>query len=149
MVIANMLLVVVVMMLDVAVITLEFEILLGTATLAFDAKIQVAPLMMLDVVAIPLDFEKMWFEMLLGTVVLAFVAKIQAGPLMMLDVVAIPLVFEKMWFEMLLQPRPPGPTVTVAWVLRRKHSRKRAVGPGRKCRKKCMIQRKSDKIVFY
>ena len=43
----------------------------------------------------------------------------------------------------------PGPTVTVAWVLRGKHSRKRAVGPGRKCRKKCMIQRKSDKIVFY
>ena len=31
---------------------------------------------------------------------------------------------------------PPGPTVTVAWVLRGKHSRKRAVGPGRKCRKK-------------
>ena len=30
----------------------------------------------------------------------------------------------------------PGPTVTVAWVLRGKHSRKRAVGPGRKCRKK-------------
>ena len=43
----------------------------------------------------------------------------------------------------------PGPTVTVAWVLRGKHSRKRAVGPGRKCRKKCMIQRKSGKIVFY
>ena len=43
----------------------------------------------------------------------------------------------------------PGPIVTVAWVLRGKHSRKRAVGPGRKCRKKCMIQRKSDKIVFY
>ena len=43
----------------------------------------------------------------------------------------------------------PGPTVTVAWVLRGEHSRKRAVGPGRKCRKKCMIQRKSDKIVFY
>ena len=37
-----MLLVVVAMTLDVAVITLEFEILLGTATLAFDTKIQVA-----------------------------------------------------------------------------------------------------------
>ena len=50
------------------------------------------------------------------------------------------------------QPRPqaqPLPLRAVAWVLRGKHSRKRAVGPGRKCRKKCMIQRKSDKIVFY
>ena len=35
-----------------------------------------------------------------------------------------------------LPASPPGPTVTVAWVLRGKHSRKRAVGPGRKCRKK-------------
>ena len=43
----------------------------------------------------------------------------------------------------------PGSTVTVGWVLRGKHSRKRAVGPGRKRRKKCMIPRKSDKIVFY
>ena len=103
MVIAKVLLVVVAMTLDVAVITLEFEILLGAATLVFDAKIQVAPLMVLDVVAIPLEFEKMWFEMLLGTAMLTFVAKIQAGPLMMLDVVAIPLVFEKMWFEMLLE----------------------------------------------
>ena len=41
MVIAKVLLVVVAMMLDVAKITFEFEILLGTATLvAFDAKIQ-------------------------------------------------------------------------------------------------------------
>ena len=47
------------------------------------------------------------------------------------------------------QPRPqaqPLPLRAVAWVLRGKHSRKRAVGPGRK---KCMIQRKRDKIVFY
>ena len=40
MVIAKVLLVVVAMMLDVAKITFEFETLLGTATLAFDAKIQ-------------------------------------------------------------------------------------------------------------
>ena len=49
-------------------------------------------------------------------------------------------------------PRPqaqPLPLRAVVWVLRGKHSRKRAVEPGRKCRKKCMIQRKSDKIVFY
>ena len=42
-----------------------------------------------------------------------------------------------------LQPRPqaqPLPLRAVAWVLRGKHSRKRAVRPGRKCRKKCMIQ---------
>ena len=97
-----MLLVVVAMMLDVAEITFEFEILLGTATLTFDAKIQAGPFIMLDVVAIPLDFEKMWFEMLLGTAVLAFDAEIQADPFIMLDVVAIPLEFEKMWFEMLL-----------------------------------------------
>ena len=54
--------------------------------------------------------------------------------------------------KIILQPRPqaqPLPLRAVAWVLRGKHSRKRAVGPGRKCRKKCMIQRKSDKIVFY
>ena len=43
------------------------------------------------------------------------------------------------------QPRPQAQP----FPLRGKHSRKRAVGPGRKCRKKCMIQRKSDKIVFY
>ena len=36
-----------------------FEMLLGTAMLAFVVKIQAGPLMMLDVVAIPLDFEKM------------------------------------------------------------------------------------------
>ena len=49
------------------------------------------------------------------------------------------------------QPRPqvqPLPLCAVVWVLRGKHSRKRAVGPGRKCRKKCMIQRKIDKIVL-
>ena len=56
------------------------------------------------------------------------------------------------WYWASAQPRPqaqPLPLRAVAWVLRGKHSRKRAVGPGRKCRKKCMIQRKSDKIVFY
>ena len=110
MVIAKVLLVVVAMMLDVAAITLEFEILLGTAMLVFVANIQAGSLMMLNVVAIPLDFKKMWFEMLLGTAMLAFVANIQAGSLMMLNVVAIPLDFEKMWFEMLLG------TATLAFV---------------------------------
>ena len=58
------------MMLDVVAIPLDFEkmwfeMLLGTAMLAFVANIQAGSLIMLNVVAIPLEFEKMWFEMLL------------------------------------------------------------------------------------
>ena len=53
--------------------------LLGTAALAFVAKIQAGSLMTLDVVAIPLEFEMMWFEMLLEVLTMVVVAKIQTA----------------------------------------------------------------------